>query len=311
MPASAQFTIRKKSDVPLRQFEFLHDSPNVSLDKEFFDRAAWNAERRRIRKERNNVEFKATLQTQLQQFENWTSSGNNTFSAISTLSFRHRYKREKLNIDYSASARYGMNVIDDAPFKNVDEWKLNFQVGWTMHNNWSYSASANLRSQFTTGYKARDDDSKVSAFMAPGYFEVAGGFTFSSKTSPFKITLSPISGNLITVLDREVSELGKYGVPQGNRMEGKIGPSVEIKCDLKFGRDVGGKKMFQYSGVLYSFTNIKTDPTVRWENTFDIFLTKYLTTTVYGQAYYLKEASTSLQYQYMFTIGLAYTFNNQ
>ena len=53
------------------------------------------------------------------------------------------------------------------------------------------------------------------------------------------------------------------------------------------------------------------NPTVRWENTFEIRITKFISTKLYGQLYYRKEDSTALQYQYSFMIGLKYVFRNK
>ncbi len=279
----------------------------AKLQNDYFDRAAWKAERRRIRLERNLVEFNATLQTSLQQFENWTAGGNNTFSGLTTLFFHHQFKKSRFTLDYSFNARYGMNVIDHTTFKNVDEFKFSLLSSWIMHGFWSYSASLNLRSQFSPGYKSREDMTKISDFMSPGYFDVAAGFTYHRDGSPFTFTLSPISGNLITMLNYKLTEQKNYGVDPGKKVESQIGPSVNISFDREFGR----KKWLRYRSNFYTFTNLTTFPTVRWENTVDIKVTKFLTTTLYGLVYYLKTASTRLQYQYSFTVGIAYNFNNQ
>ena len=69
---------------------------------------------------------------------------------------------------------------------------------WEMHRNWSYSASINIRSQFSQGYKSRTEHILVSDFMSPGYFDIAAGFTYAKAGSPFKITLSPLGGNIVT-----------------------------------------------------------------------------------------------------------------
>ena len=153
----AQFTIRKsaaETQEPPRVFDRL---PAVQPRNDYFDPAAERAKRLKLRKERNTIEFNASLETSLQQFEHWTGSGSNNFYALANIFFRHQYKKEKLSIDYRADATYGMNFIDDAFFKNKDEFKINWQLGWEMHRNWSYSASINIRSQFSQGYKSRTE----------------------------------------------------------------------------------------------------------------------------------------------------------
>ena len=100
-----------------------------------------------------------------------------------------------------------------------------------MHRNWSYSASINIRSQFSQGYKSRTEHILVSDFMSPGYFDIAAGFTYAKAGSPFKITLSPLGGNIVTVLNDMLPEDGRYGVPVGERVTGKLGYSADVFFD--------------------------------------------------------------------------------
>lgn len=305
----AQFTIRKPAEASPQAPRVFDGTPRVHPKNVYFDPAAARAEKLRLRKERNTVEFNASLETSLQQFENWTGSGSNNFYALANLFFRHQYQKEKLSIDYRVDATYGMNFIDEAFFKNKDEFKISWQLGWTMHNSWSYSASANIRSQFTTGYKSRTERIVVSDFMSPGYFDLAGGFTYSRVGSPFKITLSPVGGNIVTVLDNRLSEEGAYGVKAGEKVSGKLGYSADIYFDRAFGR----KEWMRYRSNLYAFmpyTEID-NPTIRWENTLEFRLTRFISTKLYGQLYYRKEDSSSIQYQYSFMIGLKYVFRNK
>lgn len=305
----AQFTIRKATTESEKPTQVFNSLQNVKSKNIYFDPAAERAKKLRLRKERNTFEFNASLETSLQQFENWTGSGSNNFYALSSIFLRHQYKKERLLFEYRVDATYGLNFIDDAFFKNKDEFKINAQLGWAITPNWSYSTSANIRSQFTTGYKSRTDKEVVSRFLAPGYFDLAVGFTYARGKSPFKVTLSPIGGNFVTVFDDQLSAEGKYGVSAGERVLGQLGYSTDIFFDKTFGK----KKVLRYRSNLYAFmpyTEID-NPTLRWENTLEIRITKYLATKLYGQLYYRKADSTALQYQYSFTIGLKYIFRNK
>jgi hypothetical protein len=151
--------------------------------------------------------------------------------------------------------------------------------------------------------------------MAPGYFDVAVGFTFRKKDGPFRVTISPLSGSVTTVWDRRiwdsVADGGtKYGVKKGERLTGHIGPSTEINFDKQFGK----KKNYRFRSTLYGFTSYSSplkNPIVRWDNTFDMRISRFITASVYAQAYYNKEDKDWIQYQYAFTIGLSYMFKNK
>ena len=97
------------------------------------------------------------------------------------------------------------------------------------------------------------------------------------------------------------------GVEEGKTILNQIGSSVNINFDKTFGE----KKNIRYRATFYTFYDYRTPPTVRWDNTLDYDLTKYLSLQLYGVAYYHKPSSNKMQYQYSATIGLAYKFKNK
>lgn len=310
---SAQFTIQRRSDdkpkeeTPYQAFGGFVSPESITND--YFDRAAWRNERRLKRRERNTLEFKANLQTSILQFENWQASGNNTFSALATAYAHHVFKYKRFTSDFTLDARYGINYIDKINFKNVDLFQIKEVMSLPMSDMWSYSATFNFRTQFADGFKSRTDHTLISTIMAPGYFDVALGCTFAPANAPYKITLSPLSGNMITMLDQRLVDQGLYGVPAGERVLNKIGPSVNGSFDNYF-----FKKKLRYRSSLYLFTSYEKPieaPTCRWENTVDLTVSKYISVTLYGLVYYLKTASRKPQYQYSGTIGLSYQFKNK
>ncbi len=310
LPVRGQYTISRVTPSEAPSTVAVDTVKPTSVSNNYYSRAYEEAERKRIKRERNAIEFTTTTQLSQTQFVNWAPGGDNTFAGRATLYFRHQHKREAFTLDYKIEARYGVSVIDKDVFKNEDEFKLGFLMTWKMHRNWSYAASTNLRSQFSEGFKSRTEHVKVSDFMAPGYYDIAAGFNFKSDKSPFNITISPVAGNVIFVLSEELSNKGTAGVEAGKKTKGQLGPSLRVDFDKTF-----AKKIFRYRWSLYSFTNIKTTPIMRWENTFTIQATKFLSTTLYWLMYYDRAAVTpepyKMQYNYSIGVGLAYTFKNK
>lgn len=120
-----------------------------------------------MRKERNTITCTVGLSLNQTGFDNWAPGGNNTFDATASLLYTHVYTRDKLNMTYSFDSKYGMNVISGTTFKNLDYFIFNLNTGWAISKNWSYSASANLRSQWSKGYKSVTEKILVSNFMSP------------------------------------------------------------------------------------------------------------------------------------------------
>lgn len=309
--AMAQFTILRsqpqREDTGLPALRGLTRNNVDTLTNDYYDHAAWVAERNRLRRERNLFEIEGSFQTSALQFENWTAGGDNTFSGLATLFVHHRYKRSKFAHDLTVNARYGMNYIDKTPFKNVDELKILEVMSWDIQKGgWSYSATINFRTQCGDGYKSRTDNTLISAVLSPGYLDVSVGFTYAPSSAPYKLTLSPISGNMITMLDDRLYEQGLNGVPAGDRVYSSLGPSINASFDKKF----WGERV-RYRSTLYAFTNLTSPPTCRWDNWIDLNLSKYLSVKLYGVVYYLQSASPRAQYQYSATLGLTYKFRNK
>lgn len=307
---SGQFSISKIDPSAMQTVEPGASIGKTDIQNEFFNKSLWLAEKRKIRKERNTVEFNANLQLTQTQFDNWAAGGNNMFAGRSTLFFRHQHKRERFTLDYRAEARFGFNRIDQKLFKNEDEFKINALSSWAIRNNWSYSASANLRSQFAVGYKSRTELIKKSTFMSPGFVDVQVGFTYSRPKSPFRITISPVAGNIVVVLDDTLSKQGINGVEKGRHTKGHLGPSLRIEFDKEF-----AKKVCRYRSSFYTFTNVKTTTTARWENTFEIRPISFLVTSFNWTLFYDRLATTpkpqKLQTTYSLSIGLSYKYKNK
>jgi hypothetical protein len=308
-PAAAQFTVPRNAG---RGINFRTDTVRTTAVRENKDEAPSPARLRArklaIRKDRNTTEFTGRLSATQTQFDNWSAGGENTFSALSALFFRHQYKRGGFGFEGRADAQYGMNYIGRQSFKNQDFFQLNTLTTWKAAKFWSWSADGELRSQFAKGYKSRTDKTLISNFMAPGALKLAVGIVYQN--SPWTINVSPVGGSATFMWDPELSARGLGGVPKGNRSKWQVGPSLRIIYEQAFARDA-----IKIRSEAYSFTNIRTAPTFRWETRCDIKATKYLTTTLYNFMQYDKAANTPipdhLQHQYSIAVGLSYTWKNK
>lgn len=308
---AAQFTIRRtepirESQTPTFVGDLTQKSISSEIPNEYYDHAAWVAERNRIRKERNTLEAEATFRTSSLQFINWTAGGDNTFSGLATLYLRHRYKHLRFAHDLTVNARYGINYIDKTPFKNVDELKISEVMSWDIQGSWSYSATLNFRTQLSDGFASRTDKTLISSILSPGFYDISVGFTYAPEGKPYKITLSPLSGNMITMLDNRLYEQGLNGVPAGTKVFSSIGPSLNASYDQRFLSD-----KLRYRSTLYLFTSFAAPPTCRWDNWVSYNFSKYLSLELYGVVYYLKSASPRAQYQYSASLGVSYKFRNK
>jgi hypothetical protein len=315
--ASGQITIRQQPEAQPSELELQPDRRLVAPTIEglrYRTDAMAQAERRRRRHERNTFVFEAGLQATQVQFSNWAEGGDNNFNGLATLDLQHIYKKERLSLTTKFDARYGLNVIDTTTFKNQDRFNLNFQAAWSIGRAWSLSGMANLRSQFTRGYKSRKEAGVlVSDFMSPGVLDLSLGLTWKPEGSPWKVTLSPVTGSMLFVTNEELSQQGINSIEPGKHFKPMIGPSVMIDFDKKF---AGDALRYRFNG--YSFWNFRLEPVARWENWLTFQATKWLGTSIYWNMIYDREASVPwadrgkyLQINYSIGIGLTFRYSNK
>lgn len=318
--------------------EFENDLKYQAVDAAYFSDAAYRAERRALRKERNTLDFTANLHGSSTSFsDTWQSSGDNTVTILANANFLHTYKRDRFSLTNTASAKFGYNRMmmeltegaqSNVWFKNVDEISLSTAPQWAMVKDWTYGANIKFRTQFAPGYAARGDkereNPRISNFMTPGYLDASVGFTYvlPSKSFPLKVNLAPMAMSTTYRHDPETQKLDgeepvdmNYGVPEGHRAKYEGGLSVQ----LDFDRTWGESGWLRYRTTAYSFygwvtslySGDKIAPTLRWENTFDIKANKYFSTQIYFQLYYNKAEVDKLQMSSMLSIGLTYRFKNK
>ena len=299
---------------------------SVDIDSD----AKRRAERILRRQERNTVDFTANLHGSLTAFsKSWQAAGDNTITVLANLNFLHTYKQGRFTLTNTAAAKFGYNntKIDlngeqrGVWFKNVDEIALSTSPQWALVKNWSYGANVKFRTQFAPGYEARGDkqlgNQRVSNFMTPGYLDASLGFTYilPSERFPLKVNLAPIAMSATYRIDQGTSK--DYGVAAPLRQKYEGGLSVQLDFDKTWGKN----GWLRYRTTAYSFygwiTGLSSKtisdiaPTLRWENTFDIKATKYISTQIYVQLYYNKAEYQKLQLQSMLSVGLTYTFKNK
>ena len=180
-----------------------------------------------------------------------------------------------------------------------------------MVESWSYSASANLRSQWSKGYKSVTEKILVSNFMSPGTLTLGVGFTYRAlKKVPLIVTVNPLSGNMQFVLDDSLSRQGAHGVPAGKHQKSSLGSTLRI--DLS--QPIAGGKM-NYITYFYVSTNYEQNNYVEWQNTFNIIAAKIFNIGLFCRMVYNEPQATprnrSLQWTYKIGVGLSYTFKNK
>lgn len=272
MPAAAQITIDDTQSGSGAK-EFRTEVKELdTISTEYSNLARYRAERAMIRKERNYLEISTSLQGTLTSFNDpWvnTKGGDNSIAAIAQVHLLHRFKKAEFELETKFDAKIGYNrmkvELDGGEkgiwFKNQDELAVSVAPSYKISKNWSLGSIVKFRTQFASGYKAREhqeEENRISTFMAPGYFDISVGFNYvcPKKGFPIKINLSPVAMSATFVESSAVRDYfrrdGKaaaYGVDidETSRYEG--GSSIQIDFDRTFGK----KGVVRYRTMLYTF----------------------------------------------------------
>jgi hypothetical protein len=314
------------------------------IDASVINRAHERVIRRQVWNAHNNVDFRMSLTGMVTQFnKSWATERQNSISSEFATYYYHTYTRDKYSTTFKFDGIYGMNLIDDAWFKNQDMLKLEYLLSWKMSNrgalrNWAYSFETLFASQFARGYKSRTEKEVWSNFMAPGTLRVGLGFTYTSpdKKVPLVVTVSPVSGNGLFVLDDGIGDERrvKLGIPNIRRADGLLpnyksegGSSLNIGFNRTFGLGERGRTL-QYISTLNSFYGWMTQvarhkpatdeiappailPTAEWTNRFIFNPMKFLSMELRATSRYDRSQVDKVQMQYYLRVGLTYGFKNR
>ncbi len=213
--ASAQATV--ESATPQEQVTFANEVKTDNAAPAFQSEAQLKAEKLALRKERNTIEFNATLNASLSHFnEYWRSVNGNTNSltGVGNILFTHTYKKDKFTIGTKVTGKLGYTYnfteaeSDSSITKSQDEWFIQTSPAYVLSKSWNVGGSVSMRSQFANGTKKDWGAGEVpsSQFFAPAYFIASLGVTYVCPNAkfPIKVNIAPLSMNATFVTSEAV-----------------------------------------------------------------------------------------------------------
>ena len=282
--ASAQATV--ESATPQEQVTFANEVKTEKDAPAFKSEAQIKAEKAAARKERNTIEFNATLNGSLAHFnDKWLSVNGNTNSltGIGNILFTHTYTKGKFTIGTKVTGKLGYaynftsNEDSSTVSKSQDEWFIQTSPAYVISKSWNVGGTLSMRSQFANGWNSTDKAVRklTSTGFAPAYLIASIGVTYVCPNAkfPIKINIAPLSMNATFVTNQTVRDFyyaDKFGAGtdsstltleqqntpyvygltlrnKNQRYEG--GSSIQVDFDKTFGK----KGIFRYRTTLYSF----------------------------------------------------------
>ncbi|MFH0757095.1 MAG: DUF3078 domain-containing protein [Bacteroidota bacterium] len=245
---------------------------------------------------------------------NWAAGGENSLSGNVLFKISPDYDNGSLSWDNDLTLGFGLvKQGNDPSRKSDDQINLSSKVGYKASKNWSYSGLVSFKTQFAEGYDdpGADNRLKISNLMAPAYLNISAGMDYKP-IEGFSMFISPLTGKVTFVLDEDLSTLGAFGVPAGEKVRGEFGGYIKLAYKKEILKNV------TLDTRIDLFTNYLENPQyvdVNWDLLLTFKVNEYISASLITQLIYdhdikfgpgLDEAR--VQFKELFGLGLSYSF---
>jgi len=238
---------------------------------------------------------------------NWIAGGNNSVSGDFILNASVNYMNDKVFWDNSLFMEYGL-LYSSASIpdwmKAADKLNLTSIAGRKISKAWSLSALLNFYTQFVKGYNYPNTDNYISNLMAPGYLEIAVGFTYKPNDK-YSVFLSPLTERATFVLDDSLSRAGAFGVEPGKKTMFQTGAYVLVTTKQALTKDLSLMSSLDlFTPYSKDFGHID----VNWNLLLGYKINKLFTASLNTTLRYYEKETRKVQFKEMFGFGFAYNF---
>lgn len=252
---------------------------------------------------------------------NWAAGGQNSFGINGLTSLHANYSKDKISWDNSLDVGYGvLQQGANTPFmKTDDRFDLLSKFGRKASEHWYYAALLNFKTQMTEGWDYKTDPkTKISNLLAPAYVLGAIGADYKPNKY-FSAFLSPLTGKMTIVNDKDLSDEGAFGVTPGEILKSEFGGYIRAAFTKNdFTQEL--LKNVSLTSKLDLFSNYLDRPQdidVSWENIIALQLNKYITVNLNTHLIYDADilfpqddgtSKAKVQFKEILGVGFMYKF---
>ena len=252
---------------------------------------------------------------------NWSGGGDPSMAINGIFNYTFKFERDPHLWENLLDAGYGAQRIGgkEEPFKKSDD-KLVYtsRYGYKIKGKWYASALSDFRTQFYHGYSYDNDTSiYISTFLAPAYWKLGLGITFSHKFSDeesFSFTFSPLNGRTTFVLDDELSGQGAFGVEPGQKTKFHAGMDLRVALNKELVKNV---TLTTTLGLFSRYEDLAVVD-VNWDMAIWFKINEFLSANISTQLIYNQDIEfanpdgstygSAVQFKEVLGIGIAYSF---
>jgi len=229
--------------------------------------------------------LKGRLTNQLTQTyvsPNWSSGGVSNMSTLSAFYWVAKYDNKKgIQFDNFIDIKLGFNTVSNDSLRKVnisnDQFQASSKLGIKAVQNFYYSASVDITTQFLTNYKTNSYDKKA-AFLSPAKLYVGLGMDYKIKNKEkgysFSALLTPFTYRLNYLQNITDFNPKAFGIEEGKHFGQDMGFKIATSIDMQITEFISWNSYF----YLYSdFNYIDSE----WKNTFNFNVNHYLSTQLF------------------------------
>lgn len=189
---------------------------------------------------------------------NWAAGGDNFNLAINSyFNYFAFYKKERHSWDNNLDFNLGfVQSTSLGGRKNDDRLDLLSKYGYKMDTvgKWYLSGLFNFRSQLFDGYSFSGSNATfTSSLFAPAYMIISAGLDYKPDNN-FSVFFSPLTSRTTLVLNKNLANLGKYGVDTGRMIKRETGLFVTVNYSKVIANNIS------YRGRADFFSNYYDKP---------------------------------------------------
>ena len=211
---------------------------------------------------------------------NWAAGGDNfNMNINSFFNYYAFYKKERQSWDNNLDVNLGfVQSTSQGGRKNDDRFDLLSKYGYKMDTSgkWYLSGLFNFRSQLFDGYSFSGNKATfTSSFFAPAYMIISAGLDYKPNKD-FSVFFSPLTSRTTLVLNKSLSNQGKYGVDSGSMVKRETGLFVTVNYNKVIATNI------TYRGRADFFSNYYDKPenvNLYMTNLFTFKINKYFSAT--------------------------------